>query len=126
LRLRTRQHYQRIGRHPLKFKGYWISADMRLLPPPHSKPSCRLGIAVGRRYGHAPQRNRFKRIVREAFRLSYGDFSFSFDIVVRPQPNALFANSQDVQKELLEFVQRIHPSPASPQQKASSVIPANA
>jgi ribonuclease P protein component len=44
----------------------------------------RLGLTVGRRYGGAVQRNRAKRVLREAFRLSRHDLPPGLDLVVSP------------------------------------------
>jgi ribonuclease P protein component len=46
----------------------------------------RLGMVVGRKFGNSPKRNRFKRILREAFRLNKGLLSNGADIVVIPRP----------------------------------------
>ncbi len=46
----------------------------------------RLGLVVGRKFGNAPRRNRFKRILREAYRLNKGLLSNGVDIVVIPRP----------------------------------------
>ena len=46
----------------------------------------RLGISVGRKTGRAVDRNRIKRIIREAFRLHRQVFPAQSDIVVTVRP----------------------------------------
>ncbi len=42
----------------------------------------RLGLSVPAKFGNAPERNRFKRILREAFRLTRPEMDPGFDMVV--------------------------------------------
>lgn len=102
MRLRTRQQYQRMFQKTFKFTGQWILVDIRITSAFFS----RLGITATKKYGSSPERNRFKRLTREAFRLSYPQFPTTFDIVVRPRTQALEAAMGDIQKELIYFVEK--------------------
>lgn len=52
---------------------------------PNERPTPRLGLAVSKRYGNAVQRNRFKRRLREVFRLSRAELPAGLDLVVQPR-----------------------------------------
>ena len=51
-------------------------------------PYARLGLSVSRRVGPAVVRNRWKRLIREAFRLSRHRLPEGLDLVVRPRKGA--------------------------------------
>lgn len=104
MRLRTHQQYQRVIRNRFQFTGQWILVDICLTRGPFS----RLGITVTKRYGQAPQRNRFKRLAREAFRLSYAQFHHSIDVILRPRSRSAHASMKDIQQELLFFIEKVH------------------
>ena len=66
----------------------------------------RLGLSVGRIVGNAVVRNRWKRIIREAFRLSREELPKGLDIVVRPQKKAV-ADFDAVKRSLVALAGRI-------------------
>jgi ribonuclease P protein component len=47
----------------------------------------RLGVSASRRLGGAVVRNRWKRLLREAFRLSRSQLPPGIDLIVIPRPN---------------------------------------
>lgn len=52
---------------------------------PNELPHPRLGLIVGRRHGGAVQRNRLKRLLREAFRHSQYDLPVGYDLICTPR-----------------------------------------
>jgi len=48
----------------------------------------RLGLSVSRRVGNAVVRNRWKRLIREAFRIQKNEMPVGLDLVYRPRKGA--------------------------------------
>jgi len=64
-RVLRRSHFLSLMKQGTRFMGAGMRIDYRR---GSKTPSPKLGITVSRRYGKAHARNRFKRLVREAFR----------------------------------------------------------
>ena len=68
----------------------------------------RLGLSVGKRiWRHAVDRNRIRRLFREAFRLDYGRLPQGFDLVLIPAVPKLDATLEEVRAELVRLQARI-------------------
>jgi len=67
----------------------------------------RLGVTASTQYGDAPERNRFKRLVREAFRLSRAQMPVGLDLNVIPRKLAKSATFADIQAELCRLVKSL-------------------
>ena len=52
---------------------------------PNDRTYCRLGLSVSRKVGSAVCRNRFRRLYREAFRLSRAEMPVGLDLVLVPR-----------------------------------------
>ena len=69
-------------------------------------PISRLGLSVSKKSGNSPQRNYWKRSIREAFRLNREQMPRGIDLVVRPQKGAK-ADSLAIQRSLPALVQKL-------------------
>jgi ribonuclease P protein component len=88
---------------PYKKIGKWIIVELQ----PNGLNQSRLGIVVTRRFGNAVKRNRFKRLVRESFRLSSPHFKSHYNIVVKSRSYALQADRDTIQQELIRLVHEV-------------------
>ncbi len=74
------------------------------------QPFMRTGILVGKRFANAVKRNRVKRLIREAFRLSSQEIqlkrSSGTDIVVIPRKKLLKAKSGDLVPEMKSLLKK--------------------
>lgn len=84
----------------LHFIGRYIIVDGR----ENRTNFTRLGLTVTCRYGSAPERNRFKRLTREAFRLNYNKLKSGYDFNIKPRSAAKQACMGDIMSELLRFI----------------------
>ena len=62
----------------------------------------RIGLSVSKRVGNSPTRNRWKRLIREAFRRQKSELPIGIDMVVRPKRGAM-PNYEHVFSSLLKL-----------------------
>jgi ribonuclease P protein component len=73
---------------------------------PNGLPHPRLGMAVSRRHGNAPDRNKIKRRIREAFRLDLPRWPVGFDVVVIPRVGRADFSVEEMRAAFSRFVER--------------------
>ena len=93
-KLLKRYEFRRLAREGKRLVGTNICIDWAYAP------TLRLGITASARYGSAPERSRFKRLVREAFRLSKKDLPQGIEINISPRKLAKKASFADIHSEL--------------------------
>ena len=101
LRIKSSDDFSRI----IKSGAYATDDVLVVNLLPNQLPFSRLGITIPKRTGNAVLRNRWKRLIREAFRKQKQLFPTGFDIVVRPRRGAV-ADSKAIATSIVQLTRR--------------------
>ena len=81
LRIKKQADFQRLFQKGKRA----FSSSLTLLYTP--APVMRMGVSVGKKHGKSVQRNRVKRLVREAFRLNQDKMQGTYSFIIIPKVN---------------------------------------
>ena len=102
-RIRSRADFSAVFERGIKHSRGPLTA----FALPTDRPSSRLGLAVPRRVGTAPRRNRIKRLLRESFRLMQHDFARPYDLILLVRPHEPLAFCE-YQRLLIALLSKLH------------------
>lgn len=103
LRLTSRRQYQAVYAHGLRI----ATSSFAIFAKPNGLDHCRVGLTLTRKTGCAVERNRAKRVLREAFRLNRHRFDVPLDLVINGRRGMLQRPTERVERELVDCVGRL-------------------
>jgi ribonuclease P protein component len=109
-RLRSKDRFQQVRRQGRSYKHPLLI----LVALPNDLPYSRFGFTASRRVGNAVQRNRARRLMREAIRLRLPDIRPGWDVVCiarKPLPQATFRDVQAACDQLLARARLLQSQP---------------
>jgi ribonuclease P protein component len=103
-RVLQRAHFLNLLKNGRHFSGNEVRMEFRrqsknLVP--------KLGITVSRRYGKAHERNRFKRVVREAFRELYPSLPTDLELNISPKKSHPELTMMCILTDLKKFIEKL-------------------
>lgn len=81
-------------------------AHLLIFAAPNGLEHARLGLSVSRKHGGAVRRNRIKRLLREAFRLTQHELPAGLDLVLIPRLDS-GATLDDYRNSLVKLAARL-------------------
>lgn len=96
--LKKRFEFQSVKAQGNRLVGRFLCIDQKKGAP------LRFGITVSKKYGNSPERNRFKRLVRESFRTARHLLPQDSELNISPRNFAKHAKMSDIQNEMLHLL----------------------
>jgi len=123
LRLRKHADYQRVYMSSRKQFSKQMSFFYSLRPEGRRSDTDgpRIGLTVGKVLGHAVERNRIKRRLRECVRRHAGTLTFPVDVILHPRRSALDMDAARMDAEIAQIFRTIQAA-----LRKSSTSPSNA
>ncbi|MFV0442282.1 MAG: ribonuclease P protein component [Planctomycetaceae bacterium] len=127
LRYRKAQHLRRPAEFQRVYDGKVRAGDDRLLvfALRNELGLTRIGLSVSRKHGGSVQRQRLKRLLREAFRLSQHDLPSGLDLILIPRPQE-DANVVVLQHSLMRLAKKLVKRLPFPTALAAANLPGDA
>lgn len=103
MRLRTSSQFARVYREGSRARG----GNVAVAVAANGSETTRLGLSIGKRiWKGAVQRNRMRRIYREAFRLRYPDLPAGVDLVVMGSTPRARPTLDEAERELVHLARK--------------------
>jgi ribonuclease P protein component len=80
-----------------------LIANWRLLP---AEAGSRLGVVTGSKIGGAVERNRARRLMREAYRLNQHNLAHALDLVLVARPSIAGKGFREVERDFLAITRK--------------------
>lgn len=102
-RLLSFRDYQCIYRRGKKYIGKYVIIFYRV----EGEKGARLGITIARKWGTSPERSRFKRIVRAAYRSCALTPALPLEMNVHPRPAYQKLAMQQVKRDMQHLIEKV-------------------
>ena len=112
-RLLSREDYHKVYQTGQRYVGKNLMACYRF------GAKARLGITIARKWGKAHERNRFKRVVRDAYRQACCDLPYDLELNIHPRGSYRELTPKEVKEELKHLVKKIRGKTQSKPAKSS-------